>query len=99
MNRKDTRVEEQDAEMGNGLKPGYVRDYISGVAVKASPEEVEAVQVFAQRLVEDYSYPPKRTSRRTHSSERENALPTRRKPIPLILRSSEAPRSVKTICI
>ena len=38
-------------------KSGYVRDYISGLAVKASPEEVEAVQVFAQRLVEDYGYP------------------------------------------
>jgi type I restriction enzyme M protein len=39
------------------LKPGFVRDYISGIPVKASPEEVEAVQVFAQRLVEDYGYP------------------------------------------
>ena len=39
------------------LKPGYIRDYVSGIPVKASPEEVEAVQVFSQRLVEDYSYP------------------------------------------
>ena len=39
------------------IAPGYVRDYVSGVAVKASPEEVEAVQVFSQRLVEDYAYP------------------------------------------
>jgi len=41
----------------DSLKPGFVRDYVSGVAVKASPEEIEAVQVFAQRLVEDYGYP------------------------------------------
>jgi type I restriction enzyme M protein len=39
------------------MKPGYVRDYISGLPVKALPEEIEAVQVFAQRLVEDYGYP------------------------------------------
>jgi type I restriction enzyme M protein len=39
------------------LKPGYIRDYVSGIAVKGSPEEVEAVQVFARRLVEDYGYP------------------------------------------
>jgi type I restriction enzyme M protein len=39
------------------LKPGYVQDYISGLPVKALPEEIEAVQVFAQRLVEDYGYP------------------------------------------
>ena len=41
----------------SGLKPGYLLDFISGVLVKATPEEVEAVQVFSQRLVEDYGYP------------------------------------------
>jgi type I restriction enzyme M protein len=51
------------AEDGS-LKPGYVRDYVSGLPVKASPEEVEAVQVFAQRLVEDYSYPKERIQTR-----------------------------------
>lgn len=35
---------------------GYVMDYISDVAVKATPEELESVQVFARRLVEDYGY-------------------------------------------
>jgi type I restriction enzyme M protein len=43
-------------ELGQELKPGYVVDYISGEEVKATPEEVEAVQVFAHRLVEDYGY-------------------------------------------
>jgi type I restriction enzyme M protein len=38
------------------VKPGYVLDYITGRPVKATPEETEAVQVFAQRLVEDYGY-------------------------------------------
>jgi type I restriction enzyme M protein len=35
---------------------GYIQDYISGTEVKATPEEIDAVQVFAQRLVEDYDY-------------------------------------------
>lgn len=35
---------------------GYVRDYISGTPVRATPEEVESVQVFARRLVEDFGY-------------------------------------------
>ncbi len=41
---------------GEDLKPGYLHDYISGQAVKGTPEETDAVQVFARRLVEDYGY-------------------------------------------
>lgn len=43
--------------MAEALKEGYTWDYISGQQVKATPEEVEAVQVFAKILVEDYGYP------------------------------------------
>lgn len=39
------------------LKEGYIIDFISGQQLKATPEEVEAVQVFAHILVEDYGYP------------------------------------------
>jgi len=39
-------------------KKGYIKDFISGELVRATPEEVEAVQVFAKQLVEDYGYPP-----------------------------------------
>lgn len=35
---------------------GYVIDYISGQKVRATAEEVDAVQVFARRLVEDFGY-------------------------------------------
>lgn len=38
-------------------KEGYIFDYISGQQVKATPEEIEAVQIFARILVEDYNYP------------------------------------------
>ena len=39
------------------MRDGYLKDYISGEEIKATPEEVEAVQVFSEILVEDYSYP------------------------------------------
>lgn len=38
------------------LKEGYIFDYISGLQVKETPEEVEAVQPFSKILVEDYGY-------------------------------------------
>ena len=34
-----------------------ITDYISGVQINATPEEIEAVQVFSRQLVEDYGYP------------------------------------------
>lgn len=45
------------AEEQNQPKEGYIIDFISGQQVKASPEEVEATQVFSKILVEDYGYP------------------------------------------
>ena len=39
------------------LPAGHITDYVSGHPVRATPEEVEAVQVFAKRLVEDLNYP------------------------------------------
>ncbi|MBM2812892.1 MAG: putative methylase [Chloroflexi bacterium] len=43
-------------EEGVELTLGYVRDYVSGRQVRATPEEVQAVQIFVRRLVEDYGY-------------------------------------------
>lgn len=37
-------------------KKGYVRDFITNTWVKATPEEIEAVQIFVKQLVEDYNY-------------------------------------------
>lgn len=42
--------------MAKELKEGYIYDYISGEVVKATPEEIDAVQVFSKRLVEDFCY-------------------------------------------
>lgn len=38
-------------------KEGYIEDFISDVHVRATPEEIEAVQVFSRMLVNDYGYP------------------------------------------
>lgn len=34
----------------------YLKDFISGRRIRATPEQTQAVQVFARRLVEDYGY-------------------------------------------
>ena len=55
---KKSKVEtEAVLETPAELKPGYIVDFISGLPVKDTPEERDAVQVFAHRLVEDYGYP------------------------------------------
>jgi type I restriction enzyme M protein len=46
-----------EINMTKETKDGYIIDFISGQEVKATPEEIEAVQVFARQLVEDYGYP------------------------------------------
>lgn len=43
--------------MADIAKEGYLIDYISEVELKATPEEAQAVQPFARKLVEDYGYP------------------------------------------
>jgi len=43
--------------MASATRDGYIIDFISGLEIKATPEEIDAVQVFAKQLVEDYNYP------------------------------------------
>ncbi len=45
-------------------REGYIEDFVSGIPVRATPEEVQAVQVFARVLVEDYGYPKARLQTR-----------------------------------
>lgn len=52
-------------------------DYISGEYVRATPEEVEAVQPFSKALVEDYGYP--KDSVRTHPQWRVKVRPSDKK--------------------
>ena len=38
-------------------KDGYIFDFISGKEIKATPEELQATQVFSKRLFDEYEYP------------------------------------------
>jgi type I restriction enzyme M protein len=38
-------------------REGQIQDFVSGRWVKAIPEEIDAVQIFSRRLIEDYDYP------------------------------------------
>jgi type I restriction enzyme M protein len=58
----------------NYKRDGYIPDFITGQEVRATPEEVEAVQVFAKQLVEDYNYP--KTHIQTHPQFRVKARPS-----------------------
>lgn len=59
------------------LKDGFIEDYISGIQVRATPEEIEAVQIFSVMLVEDYGYPKKHI--RTRPQWRVKIRPSDRK--------------------
>lgn len=37
-------------------RDGYITDFVSGLQVRTTPEEIEAVQVFSKQLVEVYGY-------------------------------------------
>lgn len=51
-----------------------IKDFISGLEIKSTPEEIEAVQVFARQLVEDYGYP--KTHIQTHPQYRVKVRPS-----------------------
>ena len=58
-------------------KDGYIEDFISGLQVRGTPEEIQAVQVFARALVEDYGYP--KNLIQTHPQWRVKVRPSDRK--------------------
>lgn len=73
--------EVSDAAVGTKA-PAVLTDFISGKSVRSTPEEVEAVQVFARRLVEELGYPkthiqtrPQFRVRASPSAERTKSYP------------------------
>ncbi len=56
-NQPSSDINSSGAELtGLPSGAGFVSDYITGTQVRATAEEIDAVQVFARRLVEDYGY-------------------------------------------
>ncbi|MDR0969416.1 MAG: N-6 DNA methylase [Lentimicrobiaceae bacterium] len=70
------------------LKEGYIRDYISGQQVKATPEEVEAVQVFSKILVEDYGYPKENIQTRPQFRVKASPSDTKGYPVDIVVFSN-----------
>jgi len=58
------------------LSDAYLEDYVSGLQVRNTPEEREAVQPFSRLLVEDYGYPKSRVQ--TRPQHRVKARPSDR---------------------
>ena len=57
MTRNDAAKTNDSGEAASsGGDRRFTTDFISGKRVRATPEELDAVQVFAHRLVEDYGY-------------------------------------------
>lgn len=46
-----------ELDINTNTKDGYIFDYISGIEIKATPEEVNATQEISKILVHDYLYP------------------------------------------
>lgn len=58
-----------------------IKDYISGLEINATPEEINAVQPFSRILVEDYNYP--KNMIKTHPQVRVKASPSDKKGYPI----------------
>jgi type I restriction enzyme M protein len=72
------------------LKEGYIEDYISGEQVKATPEEIEAVQVFSRQLIEDYGYSKSHIQTRPQYRVKANPSDTTKSyPLDIIVFSSD----------
>jgi len=68
-----------------------VTDYISGIEVNATPEEIEAVQVFSRQLVEDYGYPQEHIQTRPQHRVKVRPSDTKKEyPVDIAVFSSDA---------
>ena len=64
----------QQQHAGSKHDPDSIIDYVSGQPVRNTPEERDAVQVFARRLVEDYGY--SKSHLQTHPQHRVRKRPS-----------------------
>ena len=74
--------------MGGAVK-AKVKDYISGKEVTSTPEEVDAVQPFSKKLVEDYGYPPSHIQTRKQFRVKASPSDTQGYPVDIAVFSSE----------
>jgi hypothetical protein len=65
------------------MRADYIPDFISGRQVRITPEEIEAVQVFSRRLVEEFGYPKKNIITRPQHRVRQSPSGGRKQGYPL----------------
>lgn len=91
----DTELHDDDAEPAPDvpdpatIKRGSIRDYVSGKMVAATPEELEAVQVIARRLVEDFGYPKEHLQTRPQWRVGSSPSASKKYPVDIVVFSSE----------
>jgi type I restriction enzyme M protein len=81
----------QPEEPIDSVPEGYLIDYISKLPVRSTPEERDAVQVFARRLVEDLGYPIGHIQTRPqfHVRQRPSESPRRGYPLDIAVFASD----------
>ena len=77
------------------LEVGFLRDYITGRPVRATPEEREAVQVFARRLVEEFGYPRELVTTRPQFRVRPRPSGARTRGYPVDIAVFHSPRKLE----
>jgi len=70
-------------------KEGYIIDFVSGQEVKATPEEIEAVQIFSKQLVEDYNYPKEYIQTRPQYRVKQRPSGGKEFPVDIVVFNSE----------
>lgn len=81
------------------VKEGYITDFISGELVKETPEEVEAVQVFARQLVEDYGYSKEQLQTRPQMRNKAKSPDTSKDALPDIIVFSNHRKAANDCCM
>jgi type I restriction enzyme M protein len=76
---------------------GYIEDFISGVRVKAGPEEVEATQVFSRRLVQDLGYSKDQIQTRPQFRVKENPSGREKWPVDICVYRNAEDRTYENV--
>lgn len=71
---RDKDIKREEIRVWDSMNNNIIIDFISGLEVKGTPEEIDAVQVFSKHLVEDYGYPKEFIQ--THPQYRVKARPS-----------------------
>ena len=90
-----TRARRVDTLPGLLVCGAFITDYITGIDVRATPEELDAVQVFARRLVEEFGYPKELITTRPQFRVRQRPSGNRTRGYPVDIAVFSSPRKLE----